>query len=748
MLREIEAIKSEYSGYESQVHVQDGIYTEITTTFDTYEYAYTELINYVTTLFGGKLVQSSSDIEIDASEFNGKFKSYYDARKNWIQAMSEEQKRLSESYTDTKMAALEDSIELSVTEIRNELESANAQIDINSQAIDSKVSQTEYDENNNTINEKFSQIEQTADSISLTVDGFTVARDGSYNLLNTSFAEPMAVIDSQHNFYIRESALADIKGKTLCFSVYATGENVQAGILGVQARIGYDDGTAAYQNATINNRGNFEDVQIEFPFTTDETKNVTELRLYPLFRNGTVAGELYFAKPQLEIGVTPFRWRMPISDKTSRNLLANTSATGVISPIGNSLNKTTVTDNDINIGDWLVASSYLELKNAKAHQIGVEMNVVYTDDSQTWVNRTFSIHKETTATMFVSICFKADKAVKEVNVHTIFRQGSGTIAPSGEVFTSKQKLEIGKVASQWISATEDVTSGLTQKLLATGINITKEEITVTAPKFLVQGNDGTPPIAVFKVDETTGNPVLQAPYIDVENLEVKKLNGVTGTFNQLKCAPYTDDSGNEVNTPAEIVLNTTYGSIDIQNGDIRHIGKQQEKNDFGEEFEHNVRFYAQDMWVGGSFGAHKRVTMALENDTEGNASIRANVIADGIIKDFSYTTLTRKYNSGTSTYYFTVPINNALDKYPGLHIDTVIIAEHNTATFDFNLDSHQRLFVLNASDESIKIASNGSDITLDSGRAAFVVNVGLYNDYAGYTTTLGYGNKVFKLPTN
>lgn len=78
-------------------------------------------------------------------------------------------------------------------------------------------------------------------------------------------------------------------------------------------------------------------------------------------------------------------------------------------------------------------------------------------------------------------------------------------------------------------------------LLATGIDITAKQITVTAPSFRVQDNSGTP-IAVFKM--VGNNPVLQAPYIDVDNLTVKHLEGAEGTFDEIYATANSVTYGN------------------------------------------------------------------------------------------------------------------------------------------------------------------------------------------------------------
>lgn len=68
----------------------------------------------------------------------------------------------------------------------------------------------------------------------------------------------------------------------------------------------------------------------------------------------------------------------------------------------------------------------------------------------------------------------------------------------------------------------------TSQLLSTGIDITKNTVTITSEKFFVTNTSGDP-IAVFTTDKS-GKPVLKADYIDAENLKVKHLDGAEGSF--------------------------------------------------------------------------------------------------------------------------------------------------------------------------------------------------------------------------
>ena len=108
----------------------------------------------------------------------------------------------------------------------------------------------------------------------------------------------------------------------------------------------------------------------------------------------------------------------------------------------------------------------------------------------------------------------------------------------GERLTTEIKAVNGAISLKVNSSDFDTTiSGINQslnekadtsKLLSTGIDITKNTVTITSEKFFVTNTSGEP-IAVFTTDKN-GKPVLKADYIDVENLKVKHLDGAEGSF--------------------------------------------------------------------------------------------------------------------------------------------------------------------------------------------------------------------------
>ena len=133
----------------------------------------------------------------------------------------------------------------------------------------------------------------------------------------------------------------------------------------------------------------------------------------------------------------------------------------------------------------------------------------------------------------------------------------------GERVTTEIKAVNGAISLKVNSSEFDSTiSGINQslngkadssKLLSTGIDITKNTVTITADKFFVKNSKGSP-IAIFTT-ASDGRPVIKAEYIDVDNLKVKHLDGADGTFSgELKAATGTFTGGILTNSEGDRII--------------------------------------------------------------------------------------------------------------------------------------------------------------------------------------------------
>lgn len=95
---------------------------------------------------------------------------------------------------------------------------------------------------------------------------------------------------------------------------------------------------------------------------------------------------------------------------------------------------------------------------------------------------------------------------------------------AGEHWIAMPKLERGSALTEWTPNVNDYNN---KKLLATGIDIEKGEITVTTDTFKIQDNSGNE-MAVFEnVEQKDGS---LTPMLKTDLIRVKKLDAATGTF--------------------------------------------------------------------------------------------------------------------------------------------------------------------------------------------------------------------------
>lgn len=136
----------------------------------------------------------------------------------------------------------------------------------------------------------------------------------------------------------------------------------------------------------------------------------------------------------------------------------------------------------------------------------------------------------------------------------------------------------------WIGLKDNYGIATKQELLDTGIDITNRQIVVTADTFKVRSNTGQD-IAVFKIG-ADGQPKIKAQNIDVDNLQVKMLDGATGSFKTLNC----------VNGYGQIVGKIQFGSDGAMwfDGNLYHQAG----------INTNPRFYMANAWVRGCLSVY------------------------------------------------------------------------------------------------------------------------------------------------
>lgn len=108
------------------------------------------------------------------------------------------------------------------------------------------------------------------------------------------------------------------------------------------------------------------------------------------------------------------------------------------------------------------------------------------------------------------------------------RIGGSYSDSTGTYYVKNVKLEYGDTATSWNESSD----GLLSDILATGIDILKNKIILTANQTLIQSNDGTQ-IAMFTTD-ADGKPLIKGENIDATNIRVKYLETSAERYEQRK----------------------------------------------------------------------------------------------------------------------------------------------------------------------------------------------------------------------
>ena len=257
-----------------------------------------------------------------------------------------------------------------------------------------------------------------------------------------------------------------------------------------------------------------------------------------------------------------------------------------------------------------------------------------------------------------------------------------------------------------IEATE---KNITLKLKDTGIDIESGQVMVTAERFLVQGEGGTP-MAVFKVVD--GKPLLKAENIDVDNLKVKVLDGAKGTFEELSSSTggkLTINGGSLVMNAGDISM--TSGSIRMASGSILlgsavSIGQERVylySADFqqqGTRDNRSLRFYASDIWCRGSFGAAERNIVVVDGS-------RARYMTKGI--DGVATTVYMSQQTDTSgNKFYRIQCYGQESDAAGFPVDVIVINNASVYNYELSMFSTQRCLLINGNNNtSFKVYAAG-----------------------------------------
>lgn len=280
----------------------------------------------------------------------------------------------------------------------------------------------------------------------------------------------------------------------------------------------------------------------------------------------------------------------------------------------------------------------------------------------------------------------------------------------GTFLFSNVQVEKGNVPTAWTPNPDDV--GTKQELLDTGIDIKNRQIVATADTFKIRSNAGQD-IAVFKIG-ADGQPKLKAQNIDVDNLNVKMLDGATGSFRDLYCKNSSGQNVGRIHfgTDASMWFD---GNIYHQTG-----------------INSDPRFYAADIWCRGNFGTYMN---AIVQVNDGAATYYIN----GPTNSGQWKGLESKISTNGVGYH---PIPLVLQEGGGVAFSPEIVLINSSVTRYYELLGlpGKKVVVINVNrNVACNFFYNGNAVTIQGGHLREFYNVKGFLNPTGSTSRVGYG---------
>lgn len=747
VLKEWDTIRQEYPKYVSQASLYDIASTAYTT-------AYTNLYSYITPL----LQTLTTTNDIDGDVFRAKFASYYDARQNLLNAIALKAKQLADAASE-QASLVETKMNTNFSVLQGQIAMGiQKSISYSSGAVDALKA---------TYEAKKAASEKANADYQAAQESYDATVKGAYADGIVTSAEEQAIANAKANVETKKTAadLAASQLETAAQNYQAAQEGIVKNFVDTQIEVVSGKITLGvseakeYANTVVNGLkigsrnfilnsnsylstlnsnkklilsksyyeiGEGKEITLSFDYdysnvSTGSTDLQARLLLeagIPLTTGATfyLGGGVYLSKNSTGLsgkGRYSRTVTIPsnISDKTQNYIYAYIQLVSGTAKISN-----------FQLEEGNKASSYSVAPEDLESYADSVSNVVREELDSKITILSNKIDLKVSQSDFNALGLRVTQAETKItqNANAITLKASQTSVDSltGRISTAESKItQNANAISLKVSQAQEDTK---QKLLDTGIDIDAHTVTVTASSFKVQNNAGTA-IAVFKT-ASNGNPVLQAPYIDVDNLTVKKLDGATGSFKNLTCV---DSSGNTVGT-------LTFDSAGRLwfDGDMYHQGTKNGRS---------LRYYMSDAWIRGSFGSAERNTMVVYGSY-------AYVFTKGWSGSSTYIPLTSKISSNNETYYVVdgySPRSDYNDETAGFPIDVIVfrITSNTVYRFQISLSNTQRVLIVNANDsyDNVDIYLNGSKFRLANGRVAELIQLSKWMYPTPDSANLGSG---------
>ena len=702
-----------------------------------YGNAYNALSSYITPLLSS--LNTTSDIT--GTDFRAKFKAYYDARTDLLNAISAKAKELVDAAdkkiesVKTELSAVDGKITLAVKTAKEEAISAsktytNSEIKVVKDQIALKVDSTTFDALNKKVTEQGAQITLNKNNIEQKVN------KSDFNALGTRVSNAETKITQNANEIQQRATKSTVDALT--GRVTTAESKITQNANSISLKITASEATNIANNA-VNN------LQIG---GRNYSRNTAKEKLY---QNGA-AGNLGYPTSGLKKGdniVVSFEINVNIVNWTSGyKLLQFNNMYGYMAfynfpqsdnkkgwlkrtaklTIENVYNSSTPTN------ETMVSEPYLRCDNAstelanngsyiKVRKFKVEIGNKATDWSlapedtptEESIKSSFTID-----TGGISMLGKKLSLTGMVTFNSLASDAQGKInTAQSTANTAKSAAETAKSTADGANskATTAQNTANTAKSTADSANskattaqntANTAKSTADAAKIAAANAQSRADAAYNKKIELAqlGTTVISGGFIKTslikaDEIIVSKLSGATGTFKQLQAV------GSDGNVK---------GTLRLDGDRLWYDGDQYQQ---GTKDGRSLRYYLSDAWVRGKFGARTRTTLLVQGSS-------GYFYPKGVDKTGVYKSFERGTASNGRTYY-KLPCYGLEGDYSGMPVDLIVfnVTSSNQYFYELQLAVTQKVNMINCNNKytNALIYCNGNYLGLPGGSVHYAWNV-------------------------
>nr|UVN03405.1 MAG: hypothetical protein [Bacteriophage sp.] len=702
-----------------------------------YGNAYNTLSSYITPLLSS--LNTTSDIT--GTDFRAKFKAYYDARTDLLNAISAKAKALVDAAdkkiesVKTELSAVDGKITLAVKTAKEEAISAsktytNSEIKVVKDQIALKVDSTTFDALNKKVTEQGSQITLNKNNIEQKVN------KSDFNALGTRVSNAETKITQNANEIQQratKSTVDALTGRVTTAESKIT-QNANSISLKITASEATNIANNAVNNLQIGGRNYSRNTAKEKSYQNGAVGNLG----YPT--SGLKKGDNIVVSFEINVNIVNWTsgikllqfndmygykafYRFPQSDNEKGWLKRTAKLT-----IENVFDSSTPTN------ETMVSEPYLRCDNAstelanngsyiKVRKFKVEIGNKATDWSlapedtptEESIKSSFTID-----TGGISMLGKKLSLTGMVTFNSLASDAQGKInTAQSTANTAKSAAETAKstadganskaTTAQNTANTAKSTADSADSKATTAQNTANTaKSTADAAKTAAANAQSRADAAYNKKIELAqlGTTVISGGFIKTslikaDEIIVSKLSGATGTFKQLQ-AVGSDGS--------------VKGTLRLDGDRLWYDGDQYQQ---GTKDGRSLRYYLSDAWVRGNFGAHTRTTLLVQGSSGYFYPKGANKA--GVYKSFE-----RGTASNGRTYY-KLPCYGLEEDYSGMPVDLIVfnVTSSNQHFYELQLAVTQKVNMINCNNNytNVLIYCNGNYPGLPGGSVHYAWNV-------------------------